>query len=264
VEKRRADLRSKAQKGDTEAAVRLIALDGKYEIDWWNNGPNREHLQHDMPLLRGLPPNPRIKAALCTAECLMKQEPRAADIRVILSRYGYLIDPQKTLPSDSPLLSLMLGVAINSDLLTPAQGRQQFGEALRTRARTSKDPDLFNVLAYLHIDTEIEADIEKQAWEATNDPRFAAGYLAERLKQKSLQWNDPLLARALKQFPEDSWILAEAMAVNQSPDEELLVQAIKAEYCHFSATSGLIPHPSAQPLRRYFAQLARVRSTAQN
>src|SRR5262249_51148212 len=98
--------------------------------------------------------------------------------------------------------------------------------------------------------------IEQQAWEATGDPRFAAGFLSERLKQKSLGPNDPRLIRALQQFPEDSWILAVAIAVNESPGEELIVQAIKAEYRHFSA-SGFMLRPSARALRRYFASLSR-------
>jgi hypothetical protein len=92
----------------------------------------------------------------------------------------------------------------------------------------------------------------------TNDVRFAAGYLYERLKQKTLTANDPLLIKALQQFPEDSWVLAAAIAVNNPPREELLVQAIKAEYRHFSSAPGLAIRPSARPLRNYFAQLAQV------
>jgi len=262
LEQRRVDLRSKAKRGDVDAAVRLIALDGKYERDWWNNGPNREHLAHDLPLLQKLLPNPRIKAALCLGECLMKPEPTKQDIRAILNRYGYLIDPKKTLPSDGMTLSLMLGTAVDAEVLTSKQARQQFGETLRVTAKTSKDSSLLNVISYLFIDTEVMADIEMQAWEATNDPRFAAGYFAERLKQKSLETNDPLLVKALKQFPEDSSVLAVVLAMTGSPSEELLVQAIKAEYRHFSG-SGLILRPSARPLRKYFEELARVLAKAQ-
>jgi hypothetical protein len=258
LEQQRAALRTRAQQGDTGAAVRLMALDGRYEHDWWNNGPNRAHLEHDLPLLQNLPPGPRINAARCAAECLLKPEPTAQEIRAILNRYGCLVDPQKTLPSDASLLSLMLGVAIDSDALTRKQARQQFGDALRLRASSSSDPSLFNVLAYLFLDTEPLADIEKQAWEATHDPRFAAGYLTERLKRKSLDQKDPILSQALQQCPEDSWITLTAIAVSTSPDEKLLVQAIKAEYRHFSSAPDLVLRPSARPLRRYFVELARV------
>jgi hypothetical protein len=257
LEQRRVDLRSKAQRGNIDAAIQLIALDGKYERDWWNNGPNRADLEHDVPLLRLLPPSARVKGALCTAECLMSQEPTRQDIQAVLNRHSYIIDQEKTLPPDAAMLSVMLGTAIDAEVLTREQARQQFGEALRASARTSRDSDLYNVVAYLYIDTEAMGAIEEQAWKATHDPRFAAGYLAERLKQKSLKRDDSLLAKAMQQFPEDSWILAMVVAVNDPPGEELLVRAIKAEFRHFSA-AGLMLRPSARPLRRYFAELAQV------
>jgi hypothetical protein len=258
LEQRRADLRGKAQQGDIDAAVKLIALDGKYERDWWNNGPNVGHLAHDLPLLQKLPPDARLKAAACVGECLLKQEPTAQDIGKILNHYDFITDPRKTLPSDSVLISLMLGTAIDTGVLTRAQARQQFGENLRASARTSKDSSLLNVVSCLYVDTDAIADIEKQAWEATNDARFAAGYLNEKLKQKNLTSSDPLLIKALQQFPDDSWILAAAIAVNDSPSEALLVQAIKAEYRHFSSAPGLFVRPGAGPLRHYFAELAQV------
>jgi hypothetical protein len=258
LEQQRADWRGKAQQGDIDAGVKLIALDGKYERDWWNSGPNVAHLAHDLPLLQKLPPGARLKAAACVGECLLKPEPTAQDIGKILNHYGFIIDPGKTLPSDGVLISLMLGTAIDTAVLTRAQARLQFGENLRASARSSKDPNLLNVVSYLYIDTDAIADIEKQAWESTNDARFAAGYLNERLKQKNLTAGDPLLIKALQQCPEDSWVLAAAIAVNDPPTEALLVQAIKAEYRHFSSAPGLFIRPGAGPLRQYFSELAQM------
>jgi tetratricopeptide (TPR) repeat protein len=258
LERRRADLFGKAQQGDVDAAVRLVALDGKYERDWWNNGPNRANLEQDLRLLQALATNLRIKAALCAGECMLKEDARAKDVEAILKRYGYLVDPQRTLPSDAIILSLMLGATVDVGVLNPSEARERFGDVLRDRARTSKDADLHNVVAYLYVNTESMAEIEKQAWEATDDPRFAAGYLTERLKHKSLTSDDPLLAKAIQQFPEDSWILLAAVAVSGSPSEDLVVRAIKAEYRHFSSGPGLILRPSARPLRAYFAALGRM------
>jgi hypothetical protein len=188
----------------------------------------------------------------------MKPEPKAQDIRTILNRDGYLIDAMKTVPPDATMLSLLLGVAVDAEVLTAEQAQEQFGDALRASAKTSKDPNLFNVIAYLYVDTKETVQIEEQAWNATKDVRFATGYLFERLKQKSLRSDDPLMAQALKQFPEDSWVMAAAVTVKDAPGEELLVQAIKAEYRHFSPGGLIIPRPSAKALRRYFAQLNRV------
>ena len=258
LEQRRAELRGKAQQGDIDAAVQLIGLDGRYERDWWNNGPNRLHLKHDVPVLQKLPPNPRIKAALCLAECLMKEEPTREDIEAILNRDGYLIDPKKTLLPDAAILSLMLGTAVDAGVLKRAQARERFGEALRASAKTSKDSSLWNVIAYLYVDTDAMADIEEQAWKATNDPRFAAGYLAERLKQKSLKSNDPLWPKHCNSSRKIPGVLATAIAVNDPSGEELLVRGIKAEYRHFSSAPGFIMRPSARPLRMYFTQLSRL------
>jgi tetratricopeptide (TPR) repeat protein len=264
LEQRRADLFSKARQGDVDAAVRLVALDCKYERDWWNNGPNRANLEQDFRLLQTLPTHPRIKGALCVGECMLKEEATAKDVEAILKRHGYLVDPQRTLPSDAVILSLMLGATVDAGVLSPSQARERFGDVLRDKARNSRDADLHNVVAYLYAKTESMAEIEKQAWEATNDPRFAAGYLTERLKRKSLTSEDPLLAKALHQFPEDSWILLAAIAVSGSPSEDLVVRAIKAEYRHFSCGPGLILRPSARPLRAYFAALGRMLGKEEN
>jgi tetratricopeptide (TPR) repeat protein len=258
LEQRRSNLCSKARERNVDAAVQLIWVDGKYERDWWNSGANRANLQYDISLLRKLPANPRIKAALCAADCLLKGDATAREIRAILDRDGYVVDRNKTLPSDATTLSLMLGSAIEADAMTAQQARQQFGEALRAKSRTSKDPDLFNVIAFLYVGEKETAEIEQQAWKATKDPRFASGYLVEQLKQKSLRPDDPVLAEALISSPEDCWILAAALAVNDAPRQDLLVQAIKAEYRHFSSAGGLMPRPSARRLQMYFTQLQRV------
>jgi hypothetical protein len=48
-----------------------------------------------------------------------------------------------------------------------------------------------------------------------------------------------------------------ALSLKDVPDEKLLVQAIQAEYRHFSI-AGLFPRPSARPLRSYFQKLAKT------
>jgi hypothetical protein len=81
--------------------------------------------------------------------------------------------------------------------------------------------------------------------------------LAEVIGKKSLKADDPLLERALREFPENSLVLAIALSLKEGADEKLLVQAIKAEYRRFSV-AGLVPRPSARPLRSYFQRLAKT------
>jgi hypothetical protein len=258
LNQRRALLRAKAEKGDVDAAVRLIALDGRFEHDWWNEGPHHTYLLHDLPLLKAFPEDTRISAAQCLAECLLIEDPDADQIRAILDRHGLLIDRDKTLPSDPPLLSLLLGVAIRNEVLSRDESRLRFGQMLLADALRTKDADLFNILAFLEIGTERMASVEKQAWAATGQARFAAGYLVEELRRGTLQPTDALLINAMNQFPEDSVIMFVGTSMTDPPTEELLVQAIKAEYRRFSSIIGLIPRPSAKLLRVYFAKLDKI------
>ena len=255
-ELRRAELCAKAR-NDPDAAVELIAHDLDLERDWWNRGPHRGHLTYDLTLLRKFPMTPRLKAAQCAAEWLLQEEPAAEATRKILVRHSFLIDTNATLPSDGSLLSAMLNVSIAAELFTPEKARRRFGGRLRELARGSKDASLHNVVAYLYQGTDAMAAIEREAWDKTGDARFAAGYLAELAGRKSLRAADPLLERALREFPENSLVVSMAVAINDSPDEKLLIQAIKAEYRRFSL-GGLVPRPSARPLRSYFQLLAKT------
>jgi hypothetical protein len=77
------------------------------------------------------------------------------------------------------------------------------------------------------------------------------------MARKSLKPGDPLLERALREFPDNSFVVGMALSLKDVPDEKLLVQAIQAEYRHFSI-AGLFPRPSARPLRSYFQKLAKT------
>jgi tetratricopeptide (TPR) repeat protein len=255
---RRAELRKKAADGDADAAVQLIALSGEFEVDWWNKPPNPEYLKLDVELLQKLTANPRIKAAICAAECRMEVEPKAETIKAILLRHGYLIDSAQTLPTDGALLSMMLGAAMETELLTPEVVREKFGKQLREMGKSSKDPALWNVLANIYSGTDDMLEIEEQAWAATGDEKFAVGYLTERIRLGTAKPGDAMLAKALGQFPESANIAALAASIGVPLDEATLVQFIKAEFRKFSIFKDVMLRPRARQLRAYFVELARV------
>jgi hypothetical protein len=255
---RRAELREKAAEGNAEAAVQLIALSAEFETDWWNKPPNPQYLKLDVELLQKLPAHPRIKAAICAAECLMEEEPKAEVIKSILLRHGYLVDPAQTLPADGATISMMLGVALETELLTPEVAREKFGKQLREIAKSSKDSALWNVLANIYSSTDDMLEIEEQAWAATGDEKFATGYLTERVRLGTAKPGDAMLARALSQFPESANIAALAASIGVPLDEPMLVQSIKAEYRKFSIFKDALLRPRARQLRAYFVELARV------
>jgi len=255
---KREKLRAKAEKGDVDPALELIALDGKFERDWWNDGPQQVYLKYDLPLLEKLRANDgRVKSAQCAGECLVEKEPTKETVRAILLRHGYLIDG-RTLPEESRMLALIMGIALESEAISVSVAREAFGEKLLSRAIHEKDAELFNAVCYLQIETPEMEKVEKVAWGTTGKSKFAAGYLIELLRKGALNANDPVLEKAFAEFPEDAQIHAIGFGLKKDCGQEFLVQAIKAEYKHFSISSAGVSRPSAMMLRACFAELGRV------
>ena len=256
---RRADLCALTRTGDLDAAVRLIALDGDFERDWWNGGPRVGYLRHDLPLLAPLA-GPRIEAARCLGECLLLGEPKAEDVSAVLLRHGLLVDPARTLPVDPQLTGLLLRNAISAEVFTRDQAREWFSARLRTQAAGSKDATLWNVVAYLQEGGPGVHDLEKEAWDACADPRFAVGFLSTMPAGGLALTSDPLMVKALAQFPDNAPLLYVAISA-RPPSAALLVQGIEAEYHHFSATgmtSSINGRPAARTLRAYFTRLEKT------
>lgn len=251
------------EKGDQKAAEALIALDSAWETDWWNTGPSFGRLEHDMALVKRIIPAPGadLRAALCVAECAIKLHQNSkADVRELMTARGFLFDDKATLPTNGKVLSQLLSFALLHTSLDRESGRAKFGERILANAGNYKDAEMYNAAAHLYLGTDKLREIDQEGWDNTHDPRFAASRV---LRVTSL--TDPLLQRALKEFPENSEIAH--VAVRLAADDEsalsrYLIQAIKAEYTKFSVTRPGVdfPRPSAFVLRGYFAILARLQS----
>jgi hypothetical protein len=264
--------------GDCAAAAKLLLLDADWERDWWNKGPRKAYLDHDLPLVKAsaCASQPAVKAAIAAAECAQtasadsdedSPKARTPSVESILEKYGFLVDPAHTLPVNGKALSLLLGYALDSDAISKEAAREKFGEAIIALAKRTKDRDAYNAAAHLYLGTSRLADIDRAGWEDTHDPVFAASLLMGLVADKSLKAGSPDLQKAVKEFPENAEIaqinLAAAAEADQ-PLEPLLVNAIKAEYRHFStreAFGGLAPpRPRAETLRAYFKVLDQARS----
>ena len=255
---RRAALLARVRHGEVQAAVDLIGLDSAFEQDWWNHPPERDFLTHDLPLVIGLP-GPRIAAATCLARCMLLQDPSADDLRTQLTGTGLLVDPAHTVPADALICSLLLGLAVDHEVMTRDQARSWFYQPLLHQATVSRsrDPELWNIIAFLDEGQQHHDLIEKEGWDATNDPRFANGYLCSQ-PDGAITLESPLLQQALRQFPDDSSILYYAITATAKPTVALYVQGITAEYHHFSATgltSSINGRPAARTLQAYFFAL---------
>lgn len=257
---KRAGLLKAASAGDERAAEALLLLDSAWRVDWWNEGISSERLAADVSMVRRryATPSVNLRAALAVAEVRSAPEMEAKDRRAVLAARNVLFDPGATLPTSGLALSQLFEIAETCD--SGDDLRQQFGDRVLAIARQNKDAEAYNVAAHLFLNTPKLADVDKEGWDATGDARFAASYLSGIAAAAKLTLNHPLLVRARQQYPEQTDIagLCVALSAEQGKvSEQLLVQAIKAEYTKFSSRRpGVdLPRASAWILSSYFHML---------
>jgi tetratricopeptide (TPR) repeat protein len=272
----RAALLAKVRAGDAGAAQNLVSLDSAWKEDWWNTNPRRESLAYDLKVIKEakIPPSAGLNAAVCAAELASlagdddEEEPGAKrkgagkheTAAAVLKRHGFLLDPAGTLPEHGGLLSIMLSKAMSQGGLSEEQARTKFADQVFEMAKKGKDAELFNAAANLAgAGTARLAEVDQAGWDATGDARFAASRLAGLGAKEKLTLGDPLLAKALSQFPEDAIIAGIAVrlaAKEGKPLQPYLISGIKAEYSHFSPQGMVFSRAGANTLRAYFAKLA--------
>ena len=264
---RRAELLAKATKQrDVDAACELIALDCDFPRDWWNGGPQKSYLKHDLPAVQAainLPADDlRSRAMACAAECATADHEDPAAIKAILTKHRLLTDAEQTLPTHGGLLSVILNAVTQSKAVDDAVLRQQVGPKVLELARKGKDVRVWNVAMFAGpTDKDEQLKLEREAWQTTGDARFAAGVLFLKHERGQLKGDDPDLLAALKQFPESGMIQRAAYQTalrEQKVTRTLLANAAQAEFTHFSsfvAPATVVNRPRSDYLRTYFAQL---------
>jgi tetratricopeptide (TPR) repeat protein len=260
-DRERADLIKKVAAGDAVAGVQLVALDCNFERDWWNRGPQEGYLKKDLEFLNDakFPNTAATREARCAAECGIIQASGEGNVRTVLRKYGLLVDEKATLPSEDALLAPLFAAALDHGL-SQADARQKFGQRVLDRAKVSRNAEVYNVAAHLYLETDKLPEIDQAGWDATGDPRFAASLLAGLIAKDALKLDDPRLANALIQFPQDAQIRQVEVVLAQKSGKlttEMLVDAIKAEFTHFSVGGILEGRPSAKALRVYYAELSK-------
>lgn len=260
-DRERAALIPKVGSGDVAAAERLVALDCDFARDWWNRGPQAKYLTKDLEIIRRarFADPKRVDQVECAAECGIIQADGAGDVKAVLRRHGLLFDERGTLPAGGRLISPMLSAALSSEAISKDEARAKWGPSIIALAKTTGEAEAFNAAAHLYVGTDRLAEIDQLGWDATGDPRFAASLLVG-LSEKGLALNDPRLVKAQKQFPENAEIARIVVILTKragKPLQPALINAIKAEYSHFSAGGLLMARPKASALRAYFAELAK-------
>jgi hypothetical protein len=256
----RAKLLPKAAAGDIVAARDLIALDVAFRSDWWNDGPNARYLAHDLTLLRKtkFDDQPRLRQILCMGDCAAAEDNAKADC---LRKAGLLIDAKGTLPHDGIVVSSLLNSAISCGAVSQEVAKAKWNKVIWEKAKAAKDAELFNIVARFNIGSDKMIAIDRIAWQATGDERFAASLVDGLAQSKHFSPDDAEVKQITQKVPEN-WVIAQVVVNhairNKLPLEVPLVAAIKAEYTHFSLNGPLSPRPGANGLRRYFALLSKT------
>lgn len=273
----RAELLKKAaQQKDAQAAMDLVALDCAFPLDWWNVEANQSYLDHDVPAVLGALNLPKGDARRRAIECgkaigeIKADDPDA--VKQALTASVFLLDPGHTVPPHGGLTRVLLLKALRLKLVSDAELRQTFGPLLLKQARaTGKDAtwwELACTCGSKESDSDAQLKLEREAWKATADARFATAVLAIRQGTGNLAWGDAELAAAVKQFLENGPILREAVLQAEKAGKltkDLLAQAVKAEFKHFSSTVARFSNanrPSAEYARQYFAAMSKMGADA--
>ncbi len=270
---RRAKLLAKAiQKQDVNAAYDLIALDCDFPRDWWNSGPYKSYLSHDLPAVKAalkLPDDDMCNRTIsCAAECATADEEDAAGIKKILTKYRLLIDAPRTIPTNGALLSLILNAAVEAKAIDETVLHSQIAPLVLEQARKGKDKEMWNAALFAapagHSENQLK--LEREGWQATGDVRFAAGVLLIKKESGQLTSNDTELKAALKQFPESGLIQRvsyEVAKVEKRVTKQQLADAAKAEFKHFTsfvAFATVVNRPRSDYLREYFGEMQNDKS----
>ncbi|MBS0189451.1 MAG: hypothetical protein JSS51_15415 [Planctomycetes bacterium] len=239
---RRKELVKKVAAADEEAAVELLLLDCDWPLDWWIVAPNRPNLESDNALVgKWILPggNTEVSEAKCVAACALMDKPTKERIGELLKRSRYLLDDDRTLPTNSKAMVQMLKFAIRSGAISREEARSALGQKVLEVAKKSSDPDIFEAAAFLYLDTAKLSEIDRMGWEKAKDPRSAASLISTMYRNKELKWDTPEFQKAREQFPENTTIAGLAYLIGSEagqPKKDLLVQALKAEYRKFSKT----------------------------
>ena len=264
----RAKLLAKViQSRDTNAACDLIALDCNFPRDWWNSGPYKSYLIHDLTAVEAAlklsEDDDLYRTISCAAECVTADQEDAAEIKQILFKYHVLTDAPRSIPQHGGLLTVILNAAIESKAIDETSLHQKIGPLILSQARKGKDARVWNaaLFALPEAKPDEQMKLEREGWRATGDARFAAGVLQIKKAGGQLTSNDADLVAALKQFPESGIVQRIAYEVAKQENKitkQQLADAAKAEFKHFSSFisfATIVNRPRSDYLRNYFSEL---------
>lgn len=258
---KRCLLIERVRAGDLEAAEELVVHDAAYTTDWWNTNVNARFLRDDIELIRGMKSDEKkdVDEIVRVGIIILAAEKDAEAAKSAFVQNRLLLDDAHSLPTRAKLASQLFGILETHKLMKNDAMRTTWEEQLTDRALSEKSEVLFNIVAHMNLGTDRLPEIQDLAWKITGGEVFATSRIAALDANDKLTLNDPLLKEAIERFPRNG-VIAESFLrctiAAKQPTKDALIQAIKAEYSHFSMGPGLYVRRSARKLRAYFQLLS--------
>lgn len=258
---KRCLLIERVRAGDIDAAEELVVHDSEYTTDWWNSNVNSRFLRDDVELIRGMKSDDKadVDEIVRAVDIILAAEKNAEAAKSAFVQNHFLLDEEHTLPKRARLASHLMGILETHELMTSEAMRATWEEQITNRAMSEKSDVLFNIVAHLNLGTDRLAAIQDLAWKTTGGEVFATSRIVALDVNDKLTLDNPLLNEATERFPRNGVIAQSFLRCTISakqPPKDALIQAIKAEYSHFSTGPGLYVRRSARKLRAYFQLLS--------
>ncbi|MGH7150852.1 MAG: tetratricopeptide repeat protein, partial [Planctomycetota bacterium] len=295
---RRCALFAEIRAGKTDRIETLILLDLRWDSKRGDQAPIEVLLPRDLALAKGTlgaesrrfrlldllarapnGPSPESPEALPAGrnvevlERFLREEEKESPTSRPISRGDLevqlrslrVLGPGPALPESSATARALLQRVLDLGLASPERLLLDFEAPLRER--TDRGPGDAEALALLEALYERTgnprlAEVERIGWEKHADPRFAASVLSRRLE--TLRSDDPLLERALREFPEEPRVLSLAVECARRegrPLRDLLARQVLARFRRPESWSDLRGAVAAleEEVRRARAEAAATR-----
>jgi tetratricopeptide (TPR) repeat protein len=254
-----------AKAGKVDRVDQLVALAANWDRDWWNQDTNRQVLERDLEFAKELlgEQDSRYLELKFYASTYQKESIDKKWLNGELAAHKMLLGEKGSLPQSGYVLDRLLSQMIKLGLEPEDSLIARYESELRKRGQVKGERGAMalNTLAALileskKLDLKKLEEIDLLGWEVHHEERFAASYLASKVRQDELDISSPLLAKALEEFPESQpicFLAAQLAHREKKAFRQYLVRAIKAEFRHLSVSRGIIK--DSYRLKSLFAQL---------
>ncbi|TGJ98332.1 hypothetical protein EHQ53_00985 [Leptospira langatensis] len=243
---------SKLRDGQKEALYELIALDAKWDTDWWNFHTKMKVMQSDIDYAIKKFGNNNEAVRISIAFQKIKASQDRNLIKTTLKKNNLIIENGK-IPENGSIASHLLEICIQNKLVDAADFYNKRGNEVLALAKTLKDERMLNIYAHMQLAAKGVVDPETAllGWKEFKDEMFAYDFFFH--KTGKLNCDQSELDKAIKDFPNSSLLYSIKYECNKNSffgesKKTLLIGLIKREFKSLSTD----PMRYSYKLKHYF------------